>query len=658
MAIVIYLTIFYQNYIHSINFSNILDAPSDSTQSKLNNRDHREGKKRMLPPLKSPRAKKNKMQNSNSQTFVNRNNNVSTCIAPDMIKDLNQQMVKSELANENVELIKDSNLAPLEHDKSYNTCYSTKINPMGFNELDPVAGVSGLPVECSDIALNLADKPLKDRINIMKTCTNLVDDKSNYIMPMNLSNNNLTGTNINCDTINIKDETQDNLLELNGLNKRKNIKKCNNTKKRRNTLSRRFSSGDLIGQNNFASGGTMNNMSLKDSLGNLGTSESTPNLLFNSQSNIMPQKYNDMPTKTSTCVINTFDFHTTDIQNNRLGLNEADSVYSNIIAPGEQVLNQITNEVKEELPAIVPTNGSQIIPEIITESVIDCVDNNDVKIKIEQDEATSQNTLDILPTEIPRERVISICSLDKDALDGYLHGGDNSQEQEEELLQYFQQDSSSASKLEQPPNNKSDDKLNLDALNDRLSQDSVKSNVGVQLNNTSGKTLSAQDRLSQLRFLLEKNMQGSKPENNDKPPTYIKKYTQAVQDNLNFNHISASESLAILSQRRNNLLKPLPNTKMNNGLSARRHVSFDSNPVCAMKEEVPQSPTTRRKNCSFMPIPSSPLSPHTKTGFGNTSPKSASSNASPFVSPRNTPALRQRSMFDKLMKSNKNLQTG
>lgn len=39
---------------------------------------------------------------------------------------------------------------------------------------------------------------------------------------------------------------------------------------------------------------------------------------------------------------------------------------------------------------------------------------------------------------IPRERVVSICNMDKDALDDYLNEGGDSQEQEAELLQFFQ----------------------------------------------------------------------------------------------------------------------------------------------------------------------------------------------------------------------------
>lgn len=52
----------------------------------------------------------------------------------------------------------------------------------------------------------------------------------------------------------------------------------------------------------------------------------------------------------------------------------------------------------------------------------------------------NETKVDDIATDIiiPRERVVSICNMDKDALDDYLNEGGDSQEQEAELLQYFQ----------------------------------------------------------------------------------------------------------------------------------------------------------------------------------------------------------------------------
>lgn len=88
-------------------------------------------------------------------------------------------------------------------------------------------------------------------------------------------------------------------------------------------------------------------------------------------------------------------------------------------------------------------------------------------------------------------------------------------------------------------------------------------------------------------------------------------------------------------QIKREVIKPTSGRKMDmsfnlqtSGSAARRRVSFDTH---VHEEPVPPSPNTRRKNFSFTPI--SP-GPH--------SPKCSSTNASPFVSPRNTPVPRTR----------------
>lgn len=104
-------------------------------------------------------------------------------------------------------------------------------------------------------------------------------------------------------------------------------------------------------------------------------------------------------------------------------------------------------------------------------------------------------------------------------------------------------------------------------------------------------------KLSQLRQLLETQITG-KIENNPLPlknigPTPTK---QAIPSNLQTN-------------------------------CTRRRVSFE--------DPVPPSPNTRRVNFSFTPISPGPISPKSKC---------SSTNASPFVSPRNTPVPRVRNV--------------
>lgn len=172
--------------------------------------------------------------------------------------------------------------------------------------------------------------------------------------------------------------------------------------------------------------------------------------------------------------------------------------------------------------------------------------------------------------------------LEKDALDDYLHGGSNSQEQEEELMQYFPP---------QAPQNQSPS-MQVDPTN-------------------------SMDKISQLRRLLEKNM------NQDmagKGPQYP-------------NGLSAAASLSLLSQRsqqKQSLILPALLTCQQNNA---RRVSFEvpGDPDSAANS-VPPSPNTKQR-FSFTPISPRPYSPT----------KSSSANASPFVSPRNTPIPRRMS---------------
>lgn len=173
-----------------------------------------------------------------------------------------------------------------------------------------------------------------------------------------------------------------------------------------------------------------------------------------------------------------------------------------------------------------------------------------------------------------RERLASVGSVDKDAMDEYL-GTNNSQEHEEELLKYFK-------------NN------NLDEHDQE---------------NCS--------KLSQLRQLLEQNgiAEREKIEIGTSKRSIIKP------------DIKGSPQVACNRQ------SSLPSNMYNNS-TTRRRVSFET-PI--QEEAVPASPNTRRKNFSFTPISPGPLSPNGRQS------KCSSTNASPFVSPRNTPVPRVRS---------------
>ncbi|XP_011875171.1 PREDICTED: uncharacterized protein LOC105566068 [Vollenhovia emeryi] len=193
--------------------------------------------------------------------------------------------------------------------------------------------------------------------------------------------------------------------------------------------------------------------------------------------------------------------------------------------------------------------------------------------------------------------------IDTDALDDYLNGGNNSQEQEEELLQYFQQSSSSSSDVET-------------------------SVVG-----SDAEQISRSDKVSQLRLILQQNLKAPVIAADLTPVTLVRQ--------------SAAESVVEKRDpvQKHNLILPTLLNHPNPG-NTRRRVSFETNVVEHVQEAaapsvantVPQSPNTRRRIFNFTPISPGPHSP-----INGRASKSNSANASPFVSPRNTPVPRSRS---------------
>lgn len=196
-----------------------------------------------------------------------------------------------------------------------------------------------------------------------------------------------------------------------------------------------------------------------------------------------------------------------------------------------------------------------------------------------------------------------IRDIDTDALDDYLNGGNNSQEQEEELLQYFQQSSSSSSDVET-------------------------SVVG-----SDAEQISRSDKVSQLRLILQQNL---------KAPVIATELTPVAV-------VRQSVAESVVEKRdpvqKHNLILPTLLNHPNPG-NTRRRVSFETNVVEHVQEAatpsvantVPQSPNTRRRIFNFTPISPGPHSP-----INGRASKSNSANASPFVSPRNTPVPRSRS---------------
>lgn len=252
---------------------------------------------------------------------------------------------------------------------------------------------------------------------------------------------------------------------------------------------------------------------------------------------------------------------------------------------------------------------------------------------------------DDLKNEIlPRERFDSICNMDKNALDSYLNlNEDNSQDPE--LLQYF-----------------GGDKTEIVPQNDVGEEDDVEpSNSGMPLmdnyNLFSDEKVDNSSKISQLRSMLEQNIPPhlqscalSGPNiqsvNNNNPNDNAIKSLLLSKSPINSGNCSseplnlypAAASLAIMSQRHHtNSVNGNGNTDNISQNVQQSQMKAYPNIVAPSSSNVPQSPNTKRKNFSFVPIPQK--SSCKKINYSGSGAPSAP--MSPFVSPRSTPNLKR-----------------
>ena len=229
---------------------------------------------------------------------------------------------------------------------------------------------------------------------------------------------------------------------------------------------------------------------------------------------------------------------------------------------------------------------------------------------------------------LPRERFISICNMDKNALDTYLNLNEDSS-QDPELLQYFGEDKSKKPETIDEGEDLGTPSTSIPLLeNYQLFSDS----------NKSEREQRHSDKLSQLRSMLEEKYQQGGLGNDSVIKNLLLRNTQhtgnvsSSNDQLNMYHGSASNSLTLMSQRHNN---NLASVQAVNGNHLQGPRPFPTDCVPDTDTNVPQSPNSRRRTLGFLPIT------HTTKGVKNINNtplfKTDSTNASPFVSPRATP---------------------
>ncbi|CAK1548517.1 unnamed protein product [Leptosia nina] len=267
-----------------------------------------------------------------------------------------------------------------------------------------------------------------------------------------------------------------------------------------------------------------------------------------------------------------------------------------------------------------------------------------------------------------RERVISICNIDKHALDDYLNEN-NSQEHEEELLKYFH-----------PKDTDKDAPPNANAAGN--SSAFLETSQDTHDEHSQGKN----EKISQLRELLAKNLKNPSGTN---PPTMSANLDQEVsvesysQENKIADAEGAFKPVISLENSTNDsnfaMQNEISNKQCNamtngNDSSATYNCDNPSQLISGVGPHLyngncnnePQSPTTRTQQYDFVPIsdgchsprnfnsksplgfgqrinsPTKASKPGIMTGSLQTSPVSHSTAASPFVSPRNTPVPRSR----------------
>ncbi|CAH1116986.1 unnamed protein product [Phaedon cochleariae] len=201
-----------------------------------------------------------------------------------------------------------------------------------------------------------------------------------------------------------------------------------------------------------------------------------------------------------------------------------------------------------------------------------------IKERNSEEEEEEDDREDEVPDfPLTRERLESVSSVSKDAMDEYL--GTNNSQHEEELSKYF----------------------------------SNNNNITTEPTDTENTS-----KISTLRLLLEQNIVDCKPPLSQGCLPFPNTVNQApVQTETTY--------ITPIIHRHG-----LPNL----GSNTKRRISLE----IGTEEAVPPSPNTRRKNFSFMPISPGPQSP---SGMQS---KCSSTTASPFVSPRNTPVVRMKTV--------------
>lgn len=223
---------------------------------------------------------------------------------------------------------------------------------------------------------------------------------------------------------------------------------------------------------------------------------------------------------------------------------------------------------------------------------------------------------------LPRERFISICNMDRNALDTYLNANEENS-QDLELLQYFGEDKSKSADCEEEDLGPA--------------STSVPLLENYQLYGEGKPVEKNADKISQLRSMLEEkyNTSSVASVNND---SVIKSLLQK-NSQLTVNDVNSCDQMNAYGSAPSTLEQLTQRQVMHNSLpQLARSFASDQIDNTSNDKFIPQSPNTRRKNFSFVPIPaqsSRAKNVNLHPAFKGEMP------TSPFISPRVTPVNRR-----------------
>ncbi|XP_070491909.1 homeobox protein 2 [Chironomus tepperi] len=270
-----------------------------------------------------------------------------------------------------------------------------------------------------------------------------------------------------------------------------------------------------------------------------------------------------------------------------------------------------------------------------------------MKRKLEESAAANDSPLNSVDSNelplkedfiLPRERFISICNMDRNALDTYLNNSEENS-QDLELLQYFGEDKNH--------NKNTDEKFIEEDLGPLTTTVPLLENYQLNFNENNNKCdRQNAEKIMQLRTILEEKYNTSCSASNaaTSNDSVIKNLLLKNPHLQHHNHHHNHQQQQSMSNDGTDLFQATGMIGDHQHLGNFQMNSIQPNTVMSDKLVVPQSPNTRRKNFSFVPIPSQSsrvkninLNPAFKSnGNGNAN---GNQPTSPFISPRVTPVL-------------------